>query len=35
LKLLSLFARKLGNDEVTAALLKAKEPQQVIEAFQG
>ncbi len=35
LKLLSLFARKLGNDEVTAALLKAKEPQQVIEVFKA
>jgi PTS system fructose-specific IIA component len=35
LKLLSLFARKLGNDEVTATLLKAKDAQQVVEAFQN
>ncbi|MGX7351619.1 phosphoenolpyruvate-dependent sugar phosphotransferase system, EIIA 2 [Enterococcus canis] len=33
LKLLSLFARKLGNDEVTANLLQAKDADQVIEAF--
>ncbi|MGM0214504.1 PTS sugar transporter subunit IIA [Enterococcus sp. AZ109] len=33
LKLLSLFARKLGNDEVVSNLLLAKEPQDVVEAF--
>lgn len=33
LKLLSLFARKLGNDEVTQALLQADTTEKVIEAF--
>ena len=33
LKLLSLFARKLGNDEVVSNLLLSKEPQDVVEAF--
>ncbi|MGO3608928.1 MAG: fructose PTS transporter subunit IIA [Enterococcus sp.] len=33
LKLLSLFARKLGNDEVVGNLLQAKKPEDVVEAF--
>ena len=33
LKLLSLFARKLGNDEVVEQLIKAKETKEVIAAF--
>lgn len=33
LKLLSLFARKLGNDDVVAELLNAKEAQDVVQAF--
>ncbi|MBM7712217.1 fructose PTS transporter subunit IIA [Enterococcus xiangfangensis] len=33
LKLLSLFARKLGNDEVIEELLQAKRPEDVVEAF--
>lgn len=33
LKLLSLFARKLGNDEVIENLLNAKNEDQVVEAF--
>ncbi|MDT2613428.1 fructose PTS transporter subunit IIA [Enterococcus dongliensis] len=33
LKLLSLFAKKLGNDEVVGNLLQAKEPEDVVEAF--
>lgn len=33
LKLLSLFARKLGNDNVTSTLLQAKTPEQVVAAF--
>ncbi|MCP1639869.1 PTS sugar transporter subunit IIA [Streptococcus gallinaceus] len=34
LKLLSLFARKLGNDQVVSSLLKATNPTSVYEAFQ-
>lgn len=34
LKLLSLFARKLGNDQVVSSLLKATNPTLVYEAFQ-
>lgn len=33
LKLLSLFARKLGNDEVVAELLEATSPEDVVKAF--
>ncbi len=33
LKMLSLFARKLGNDEVVATLLAAKNPAEVANAF--
>lgn len=33
LKLLSLFARKLGNDEVINNFLKSSSPQEVIQAF--
>lgn len=33
LKLLSLFARKLGNDEVVDNLLKASKPEDVVAAF--
>lgn len=33
LKLLSLFARKLGNDEVVSKLIASKEPKDVILAF--
>lgn len=33
LKLLSTFARKLGNDEVVEKLKEAQTPSQVIEAF--
>ncbi|WP_208560069.1 PTS sugar transporter subunit IIA [Marinilactibacillus kalidii] len=33
LKLLSLFARKLGNDEVVEELLKSTSPEEVIQAF--
>lgn len=33
LKLLSLFARKLGNDEVVENLLKASKPEDVVAAF--
>lgn len=33
LKLLSLFARKLGNDEVIAQLLESKTTEEVIAAF--
>ena len=33
LKLLSLFARKLGNDEVVAQLIQAKDADQVVAAF--
>ncbi|WP_142426864.1 PTS sugar transporter subunit IIA [Enterococcus durans] len=33
LKLLSLFARKLGNDEVVAQLIQAKDTDQVVAAF--
>ncbi|MEY8445445.1 fructose PTS transporter subunit IIA [Enterococcus ratti] len=33
LKLLSLFARKLGNDAVVEQLIKAKTPKDVITAF--
>ncbi|MGK0550638.1 PTS sugar transporter subunit IIA [Enterococcus faecalis] len=33
LKLLSLFARKLGNDEVVEHLIQAKDAQQVVAAF--
>ncbi len=33
LKLLSLFARKLGNDEVVDNLLKASKPEEVVAAF--
>ncbi|MGF2943212.1 fructose PTS transporter subunit IIA [Enterococcus xiangfangensis] len=33
LKSLSLFARKLGNDEVIEELLQAKRPEDVVEAF--
>lgn len=33
LKLLSLFARKLGNDEVIEDLLQAKSPEDVVNAF--
>lgn len=33
LKILSLFARKIGNDEVVANLLEAKNSQEVIAAF--
>ncbi|SFM07535.1 PTS system, fructose-specific IIA component [Gracilibacillus orientalis] len=33
LKLLSLFARKLGNDEVVEKLLQSKNPEDVKEAF--
>ncbi|MCI1903737.1 MAG: fructose PTS transporter subunit IIA [Enterococcaceae bacterium] len=33
LKLLSLFARKLGNDEVVKKLIEAKDTAQVIAAF--
>ncbi|MFV0560342.1 MAG: PTS sugar transporter subunit IIA [Enterococcus sp.] len=35
LKLLSLFARKLGNDEVTENLLQAKNSGEVIAAFEN
>ena len=34
LKLLSLFARKLGNDEVVERLIDAKEISEVISAFE-
>ncbi len=34
LKLLSLFARKLGNDEVIANLLLSKNADEVIQAFE-
>lgn len=34
LKLLSLFARKLGNDEVVAKLVAAKTVEEVINAFE-
>lgn len=34
LKLLSLFARKLGNDDVTSSMLAAKDVEEVINAFQ-
>ncbi|MFC3932870.1 PTS sugar transporter subunit IIA [Streptococcus dentapri] len=33
LKLLSLFARKLGNDQVVKGLLKAKNPDDILAAF--
>lgn len=33
LKLLSLFARKLGNDEVVDNLLKSAKPEDVVAAF--
>ncbi|MEC6746923.1 fructose PTS transporter subunit IIA [Marinilactibacillus sp. XAAS-LB27] len=33
LKLLSLFARKLGNDEVVEELLKSTSPEEVVQAF--
>ena len=33
LKLLSLFARKLGNDEVVKELLQSKSPEDVVKAF--
>ena len=33
LKLLSLFARKLGNDEVTEQLIQAKDADEVVAAF--
>lgn len=33
LKLLSLFARKLGNDEVVEDLLKSTSPEEVVQAF--
>ncbi|MFQ9320835.1 MAG: PTS sugar transporter subunit IIA [Enterococcus durans] len=33
LKLLSLFARKLGNDEVVEQLIQAKDADQVVAAF--
>ncbi|MFR3684327.1 MAG: fructose PTS transporter subunit IIA [Enterococcus sp.] len=33
LKLLSLFARKLGNDEVVNNLLNSSKPEDVVEAF--
>ena len=33
LKLLSLFARKLGNDDVVAALLHSTTPDEVLETF--
>lgn len=33
LKLLALFAKKLGNDEVVSNLLKAKKPEDVVAAF--
>ncbi|MGG5318896.1 PTS sugar transporter subunit IIA [Enterococcus sp. AZ072] len=33
LKLLSLFARKLGNDEVVDNLLKSSKPEEVVAAF--
>ncbi|EOL49243.1 PTS system, fructose subfamily, IIA component [Enterococcus phoeniculicola] len=33
LKLLSLFARKLGNDEVVEQLIQAKDAKQVVAAF--
>lgn len=33
LKLLALFAKKLGNDEVVSNLLKAKKPKDVVAAF--
>lgn len=33
LKLLSLFARKLGNDEVINNFLQSSSPQEVIQAF--
>lgn len=33
LKLLSLFARKLGNDEVVNNLLKSAKPEDVVAAF--
>lgn len=33
LKMLSLFARKLGNDEVTEAMLNAESSEDVIQAF--
>ena len=33
LKLLSLFARKLGNDEVVETLLKSSKPEDVVAAF--
>lgn len=33
LKLLSLFARKLGNDEVVGKLIQAQEADQVVAAF--
>ncbi|WP_368646210.1 PTS sugar transporter subunit IIA [Alkalibacterium putridalgicola] len=34
LKLLSLFARKLGNDDVVSSLLNAKNTSEVINAFE-
>ena len=33
LKLLSLFARKLGNDEVVREFLQSKSPEDVVKAF--
>lgn len=33
LKLLSLFARKLGNDEVVREFLQSKSPEDVMKAF--
>lgn len=33
LKLLSLFARKLGNDEVVEELLQSTSPEEVVQAF--
>ena len=33
LKLLSLFARKLGNDEVIEQLIQAKDADEVVAAF--
>ncbi|MGQ4819771.1 PTS fructose transporter subunit IIA, partial [Enterococcus faecium] len=33
LKLLSLFARKLGNNEVVREFLQSKSPEDVVKAF--